>query len=569
MTAAMMAGANAGVEDGLKEIRNERAEKVSLYQQVRQARQQRAKIAAADINEFAAFVGKDDETGERMAQEPIHERIQAEAEEHPRLIVMAHPESGKTTQLAILKPLHMLGNNPNLRIAIVSKTQENAKKMTSAMISYMEKSQELAEVFPDLLPGPQWTASAFKVRRGVHSKDPSVQAVGLDGTIIGSRVDVMIFDDILDHENTGTAASRKAVLKRVRSGFLDRLSKGGVVIILTNAWHPEDAAHVLEKEGWPCVRIPVIDEEGTPSWPDKWPEDRIAEARVDLGPLEFARAHLCKARDEGESPFDVDAMKRARELAQDLDLVYSLKGFDLPPRCWVFHGVDLAVTKKKKSHLTAIVTVLLWEDLSRQVLWVESGRWSSREIRDHILDHEKRYGGTFIVENNAAQRWIFDIIMNQDDLPPEERQLPTLVPFTTGKNKAHPQYGVEGLAVEISANKWLIPETGPEKAAQDVEELVGEMLYYTRGAHTGDRLMACWFAREGARKWARGDSDEDDDRFKEDATNPNQVEDKIPGGGVRVYDSEDLTKMEDLSTPLADAFNVDDTPRERSRPETF
>lgn len=553
----------AGVGEGAQAARvqvaaeeaEEKAARVVLLREWKRARRQRAALCRSDVNEFCAFVGKDAETGERIRQELIHETFQATADHESRLIVMAHPESGKTTQLGILRPLHMLGKNPNLRIAVVSKTDTNAVKSVRAMRSYIEKSQELAEVFPELLPGDKWAEEAFTVRRGVHSRDPSVQALGLNSAVIGSRIDVLIFDDILDHENTGTEAERKKTLRRIRAGFIDRLSKDGVVIFLTNAWHPKDAAHVLEEEGWPTLRFPVITEEGLPSWPEKWDEDRIDKARTDMGPLEFARAFLCKARDEGESPFDEEAIKNSTKNAAHLELVYSLRTFRLPPGAHVFHGVDLAVTKTKKSHLTAIVTVLLWEDGSRQLLWVEAGRWSSREIRDHVLDADRRYGGTFIVENNAAQRWIFDIIQNQDDLPPEERRTPELVPFTTGKNKAHPAFGVEGLAVELTNGKWLLPEDGPAKAVREVEEMKGEALYYVRGAHTGDRLMAWWFAREGCRKWARAnDNDGEKEVDPHGATKKPRIKgDPIPQGGVAVYEPDTDTSM---ATPLADLFDV-------------
>ena len=533
------------ISEAQAEVEADRIHLAEVFQQWKKARAKRAALARVDVNEFWSFVGKDSETGDRMVQEPVHETFQEKSERHKRLILMAHPESGKSTQIGVLRVLWLLGRNPNLRIVVVSKTTPNAAKSTRAIKSYIEKSTELAEVFPELVPGDKWGEDFLTVRRGVHSRDPSVQAIGLGGTIIGSRVDVMIFDDALDHENTSTAAERKKVLKRIRAGFLDRLSKDGTAVFLTNAWHPEDAAHVFEKEGWPTLRVPVIDEDGIPTWPSKWTLERIEEARVDLGPLEFARAHLCKARDEGESPFDEDAIQASVDRADDIDLVYSLIGFDLPAGAHVYHGVDLAITQTKGSHLTAIVTVLLWPDLSRQLLWVDAGRWSSREIRNKILDTDRRYGGTFVVENNAAQRWIFDIILNQADIDWKDRRLPELVPFTTGKNKAHPQFGVEGLAVELDAGFWLLPSTGPDAAVGQAEELKGEALYYTRGAHTGDRLMAWWFAREGCRKGAlAGQRDQEEDT--RDLDHPGTV--REAPGGVRVFDADEMAR--EVPTPF-------------------
>ncbi len=70
--------------------------------------------------------------------------------------------------------------------------------------------------------------------------------------------------------------------------------------------------------------------------------------------------------------------------------------------------------------------------------------------------------------------------------------------FTTGKNKAHPEFGVESLATELANNKWLIPNKGGV-LHKELADWVAELLFYDPREHTGDRVMASWFAREGAR----------------------------------------------------------------------
>lgn len=501
--------ANVVETDEERQERERRIEQERIVGEVRRARKALAAMCREDVNEFIMFVGKDSESGEALIQNQIHEDLQNYCDTYKRLIYMSYPESGKSVGV-ILRVLWVLGNNPEKRIVFLSKNESNASKSTRLVKQYIEKSEELAEVFPELLPGEKWSESSFIVRRSHFSKDPSVQAMGIDGSPTGFRIDVLVIDDVLDLENTISATERKSVLRKIRGKFIDRLSKDAVVIFLTNAWHPEDAAHVLEKESnqgtgqWKVVRVPVYDDNHKLSWKEKWDWDRINEARSDMGPLEFARAFLCRARDEGESPFDKDAIEAAVDRANEfeLDLVYAVRAEDYPNYA-IYHGVDLASSKKSGSHLSSITTVALDLDtLERQLLWQESGRWSSGEIRNRIIDHEKRYGGTFIVENNNSQTWIIDIVYNQSDLPPEERVLPTIVPFTTGKQKAHPEFGVEGLAVEITNCFWLFPSTGPAEVVREVLELRGEMLYYVRGSHTGDRLMSLWFSREGCRRGA-------------------------------------------------------------------
>lgn len=510
----------AEVETDLEELeRQRRIDTDNAREQARESRLQSQRASREDVNEFCQFVGRDSLTNKSIKQELIHEDFQLLADVYNRLIVMAHPESGKTTQLATLRVLSKLGNNPALRVCIVSKTKPNATKTTRVIKQYIEKSNELAEVFPEMVPGDVWSDASFSIRRPVFSKDPSVQAQGLDGSPTGDRIDLLIFDDILDLENTSTPAERKKTLRRIRGKFMDRLSDGAEVLFLTNAWHPKDAAHVLEEEAakedgpWFVARFPIQDEEGNLTWPDKWTLERVEEKKGEMGPLDFARAFRCRARHEGESPFDEDAVEACIQFArdQDIELCYEVQWHDMPLGACVFTGVDLAVSKSTASHLTTLVSVLLWpDDNSRQLLWVEAGRYSTREIRDRVIDHHRRYGSIFIVENNAAQAWIMDIIYNQDDLEEEDRVLPTLVPFTTGRNKAHSEFGVEGISAEMAVTKWLLPMWGDDKAAIQAKELKSEVLHYTRGAHTGDRLMGLWFAREGCRRGARAGSREGD-----------------------------------------------------------
>jgi hypothetical protein len=107
-----------------------------------------------------------------------------------------------------------------------------------------------------------------------------------------------------------------------------------------------------------------------------------------------------------------------------------------------------------------------------------------------IIDHHRRFFSICVVENNAAQDFIVQFARGQFAVP--------IRPFTTGRNKAHPEFGVESIAAEMAGGKWVIPNN-EGRCTPEVDAWISEMLYYDPTAHTGDRLMASWFAREGAR----------------------------------------------------------------------
>jgi len=92
---------------------------------------------------------------------------------------------------------------------------------------------------------------------------------------------------------------------------------------------------------------------------------------------------------------------------------------------------------------------------------------------------------------DQVQHFILQFVREQSNIP--------VVPFTTTQRKHDPVLGVQGLAVELSNNKWIIPSDNT-KTDPSVERFISEMLFYSPKAHTGDVLMASYFARDYARR---------------------------------------------------------------------
>lgn len=495
----------------------------------KRARELRAIIAKKDPNVFCRYVLRDERTGKPILQAPMHKKWHELMNDHDRLVMWSHVEGGKTTQIAIGRTLFELGNDPMLKCAIVSNTADLAKKMTRLIGQYIEKSAELHEVFPHLLPTNDpslpWKAQALTIRRPgnmLGGKDPSVQATGVHGNIIGSRIDLLILDDILDHENTHTPGPRSDVFRWIKSSLFSRLTEGARVWIVGNAWHPEDAMHMLEKEErFVGVRFPVVDiASGELTWPERWSKERIELARKDFGPLEYSRQLLCQARDDSSSRFKkewIDECVKAGEglpfceTIQEVGMNYEWEEgmtedekrsaretvWRLSGALAVVTGVDLAVQRHAAADETVLFTILVLPNGDRQVLNCRSGKWTGPEIVRHIKQAHDDFGGIVIVENNAAQDYIIQFLRNETAVPVKA--------FTTGKNKAHPEFGVESLATELANGKWLIPNKGGV-LDKELDAWVSELLFYDPREHTGDRVMASWFAREGARLFDAGSS---------------------------------------------------------------
>jgi hypothetical protein len=453
----------------------------------------RANVARQDINEFMEFVFSDDRSLAPLIQAPIHARFHRIAGKHKRAIIWSHVEAGKTTQLSVGKTLFEIGRDPNLRCAIAGSAQASAIKILHQISTMISTPGRLHEVFPHMRPGKVWTSRAITVQRTAASKDPSIQVTSVGtGAITGARIDRFIFDDILTYENTRTQANREHVRDWYGSSAISgRITEDGHVLFVGNAYHPDDLMHELSRNAavWYSAKFPVIDQHGASTWPERWSQDRISAKRLECTPDEFARQMLCQARDDNSGRFRREWILQCMRRGEGKKLAYALAQTPFGYR--VYTGVDLGVRKRAGSDLTSLFTICVHPNEDREVLCVESGRWAANEIVDKIVDTHRRFNSIIIVENNAAQQYIVDFTKQLSAVP--------VRPFHTGTNKYHPEFGIEGLATEISNSKWIIPSEGGH-AHPEVEAWVNDLLFYDPSAHAGDRLMASWFAREGARQ---------------------------------------------------------------------
>jgi hypothetical protein len=448
-------------------------------------------LARTDIRAFVAYVMRDEETGGHVDLSPMHAAWHALADQYDRLIIWAYMEAGKSFNMSVARTLWMLGRDPSLRIAIVSNTSIQAAKIARLIARYIEESEELHRVFPDLMPDSSmpWNSEQLTVKRPTMAAQPSIQIVGIGSNIQGSRIDIAILDDVLNRDNTRTDHMRKDSMDWYLKTIPGRMTRRGRIIVIGNAFHPQDLMHALAKNrSWHAFKFPIQKRDGSSSWPEVWPPERIQKRREELGPIESKSQLDCDALDDATSRFKRDWIDKCKARGEGKHMVYALRA--VPPGCKVYIGVDLAVGRKKTNDRTVYFVILIHPNGDRQVLWIEAGRLMADEIMNMVVDLSQRFQGIFVVENVSAQDYLVQLLTKWTAIP--------IIPFTTGKNKADPSFGVEAMGVEFANGKWIIPNDNG-KCDPEVETWCNEMLAFHPDAHCGDSLIASWFAKEGER----------------------------------------------------------------------
>jgi len=215
---------------------------------------------------FSEFILKDD-LGRSTELAPLHLSWIRHAEycwAHGLNPGILSPRGHGKTHQTIGLILYELGRDPNIRIKVVCNVDDEASKRVALVGRYIDQSQELREVFPDLKPADKgrWNTSQLYVQRSGYAVDPSVEAKAVLSTGVGGRSGLLIFDDPVDFRNSVVSPStRLRVLEAIQNVWMNTLMPGGRVLWISTAWHLKDATHEMMKNPAFCFLIQRVSDD--------------------------------------------------------------------------------------------------------------------------------------------------------------------------------------------------------------------------------------------------------------------------------------------------------------------
>lgn len=517
--------------------------------------------ARIDPVKLYGFVMREEKTRRRITAAPHQKVIIEFIMAHPRCVVRAPVGFGKSYCCAAIT-LFLLGENPGERCAMISSTVGNAQKPVGMVRRYIEESQELALVFPALTRsrrrGEPWTQTRITVAREHIMRDPSLEAIGDQGTLAGGRKSWVLSDDLLFEGNTFEPGARKKTSRWFGSSVIDRMDNDEEVLkrpsrlaFINTPWNPEDYTYELEAK--PDAPRPGL---GYPSLTmDAHGDVIIRNTDWDTDDLRPAKT---------EDPEGV----RHRLVAHDSPVYARLAGLDPGVGGWVDERDEVplwpeaypwrALEAKRRDMPIQMYNrafrCRVRDDGTAAVKteWIEASKKKARELGHDQLVSQWAGGATFTgvdpafgLKSRHDKTAIFTFALLPGGLRrilevqvgrwpgPEmvsrildaakrygsivcvegnaaqrlirqwalERNVAAPVrTMNTGRNKTDPHFGVQSIFLEVENGAWLIPSDARGGCPPGVQEWVDDMLYYDPEKHTGDALMASWIAREHARK---------------------------------------------------------------------
>lgn len=451
--------------------------------------------------------------------QPFQEEWQR-AVEDPELhsvLIYASVEHGKSQNFSVAYPLFEMGRNVDIRIALICLSSGQAEKFLGEVKEIITGDSEISiryrEVFPHVQRGKTkgkfkaWDKNAIIIERNIVSPDYTMAAIGVGKSFLGARYDRIIYDDILDMENTSTDVQRNKIEDWMNSTAETRLVANGKSIFITTAWNEDDAAHRCEASGeWVVLKTPAIatlpngdpDWSAATAWPSQWPIERLQQKFRKVGRIEFARQFLCLALSDAQSIFKSASFEFALKAGADYTLFKSYAPVEAEKDNWihtepVYVGLDPNIKKKRTSDDTGIFVACVHADNRRRILHTVSEKLDGGLILDALAELKVRYKnlvGVF-VEDVGAQDYLVQFAKLRKDMPPIKGFT------TTGKNKLDPERGVPSLATELDNGLWIFPnKTNDGKPFPQIFTLMHKLKTWNRKEHTADIIMAMWFCRE-------------------------------------------------------------------------
>jgi hypothetical protein len=492
----------------------------------------------------------------------FHEDIdKALSDSSNRKIVVTLPRGhGKSTHISVGFPLWLIAKNHNLRILLVSSTSTISKSFMTEIISHIERNEayqnfaKYAEksglgVIPKMKnyrkAQENWSGDSIIIdRQFLNLKDPTIHAVGLFGSILSKRADIIICDDIVNQENSQTEEQRKKVIDWIYTTVMPVLAPGGRFMYLGNTWHQDDlVSHLLKdpqfdfKKKLPAIQSwserpdlwkewsAIVTDEELPTDERKlrasafyqqneaglmqgvkllWP-GRFTYAELYLewlaNPYSFARMRQCDPTNRPDQKFRDEWLEAACRKGSKM----KLQDMERPEFIldMAASGVDLAIGTEEYNDDTVILTldkvkhgsgeIKAGDYVVRQIV---VGKLSPNETREgikHVYNHMKPLG--IRVESVGYQEAIIR------DL---EHEVTNIHGYHTGGEKHDPAIGVNSLAIIAEQGKLILPyDLEDRRTIQIISRLMNEMRAFPDG-HTGDILMALWFAQSEIRDLSGG-----------------------------------------------------------------
>jgi len=428
---------------------------------------------------------------------PFHHEWMQIAAEGQNFLLKSPKDFAKSTCFSFILPIWLMCMNPDIRIKLASDTKGQAQTRVAAVRNELEMNTKLHQEFGRFQSRRPWNDTRFTIqqRKNRSLVDATLEAVGIGSGVTGMRADVIICDDILTLENTGTPERRA----KVKEWFWQTL--GGCreantpFIMVGTRKHFGDLYGELESEH-PEFYVPTKYEradykengEFKSRWPELWPARRL-RALMKQNRSAYDRDKRNMPMSDENAPVPENWLQWAREKGMDLEMgpAHDL-GLEYVVQAWDVAGIDDPEdARRKDSDYYACATIGLTPEGERQIaeVWRQRGLTPRGWLSAARYHYEKHQPDIVIVETVGVQHYYAAHAKEELDLPIRSHN-------TSYIHKVQLKSRTAGLSVRLENKEYIFPYRG-ERTRELIDQLCHELNQFGAAAHD-DMAMALFMA---------------------------------------------------------------------------
>lgn len=432
------------------------------------------------------FFGYDTPTHQKLIVNALNTALQSQ---HRNItLCLLPPEFGKTSVLEDWI-CEQIAHRPNIRIGIVSATPKHGAKIVGKIKNRLTAvgSPYVMKYGPFYEPGQEkqgkpWAADHIMVlQRDSDERDYTITAFGWNGSVIGSRWDILLVDDIQPLKQLSLTDDIEA---RFKQDIYTRVGRQCPIVIIGNRVGMDDFYERIMRDDIVnnLIQVPALDDKGESTWPEYWPTEDLKITRKVAGEDAWARNYMQRPRASGKGSFSEALIESVKDKMQD---------HARPQECvGVIISTDPAIgggCATMAGAYTADWLCLLDLDYSFDLPGVES----IIEIGDEMAVRYR--SGIWVIEQNAMQK---GIVRDQrlDALASKHNY--TIVPHQTGILKTDQTWGVGTMADSMRRGELRIA-WGSKYCQERLEPLCEQLICWRPDVPTRnlrqDTVMSAWF----------------------------------------------------------------------------
>lgn len=305
----------------------------------------------------------------------------------PKQLILIPRGFYKTTICTVAYPIWLLCRNPDTTILIASATVTLGQHVLREIKAVFERNAAFRSVFASLVPEDftktKWTETEIVVPRTLDGKEPSIQVIGVGGTIVGQHFRVAIFDDLINEKHEASPDEMQKVIDwhEYAMSLLVEPTRDRELVIGTRWTFTDLYSHLVERGQFKLYERRAI-EDGQPTFPEQFTLTDLQEIETRQGPYKFSAQYMNNPTDPARQVFRPEWCP---QVADSQSLRDETSGWT------VYALVDPALSTRRDGSYTGYLLAAVGPGYATVILAGEKHRWTVGDLIARLFSDAERF----------------------------------------------------------------------------------------------------------------------------------------------------------------------------------